>query len=46
MNSAATPLVAVVMGSTLDWETMRHAVETLEEFGVPTERASSQPTHA
>ena len=38
MNSAATPLVAVVMGSTSDWETMRHAVETLEEFGVPTER--------
>ncbi len=26
------------MGSTSDWETMRHAVETLEQFGVPTER--------
>jgi len=25
------------MGSTSDWETMRHAVETLEEFGVPHE---------
>ncbi len=31
------PLVAVIMGSTSDWETMRHAVETLEEFGVPHE---------
>ncbi|HEX8312829.1 MAG TPA: 5-(carboxyamino)imidazole ribonucleotide mutase [Chthoniobacteraceae bacterium] len=38
MNSAAQPLVAVVMGSTSDWETMRHAVETLEQFGVATER--------
>ena len=26
------------MGSTSDWETMRHAVETLEQFGVATER--------
>ena len=25
------------MGSTSDWETMRHAVETLEQFGVPHE---------
>jgi 5-(carboxyamino)imidazole ribonucleotide mutase len=33
-----TPLVAVIMGSTSDWETMRHAVETLERFGVPYER--------
>jgi 5-(carboxyamino)imidazole ribonucleotide mutase len=29
--------VAVVMGSTSDWETLRHAVETLQEFGVPVE---------
>src|ERR1700704_1517354 len=28
------PLVAVVMGSKSDWETMRHADETLTEFGV------------
>src|SRR5437660_11662508 len=28
-------LVAVVMGSKSDWETMRHAVETLDELGVP-----------
>jgi 5-(carboxyamino)imidazole ribonucleotide mutase len=32
------PLVAVVMGSSSDWETMRHAVEVLERFGVPHER--------
>jgi 5-(carboxyamino)imidazole ribonucleotide mutase len=31
------PLIGVIMGSTSDWETMRHAVETLEEFGVPHE---------
>jgi 5-(carboxyamino)imidazole ribonucleotide mutase len=33
-----TPLVGVIMGSTSDWETMRHAAETLAEFGVPHER--------
>jgi 5-(carboxyamino)imidazole ribonucleotide mutase len=32
------PLVAVVMGSSSDWETMRHAVEVLEGFHVPHER--------
>ncbi len=32
-----TPLVSVVMGSTSDWETMRHADETLADFGVPHE---------
>ncbi len=37
MNSA-TPLVAVVMGSTSDWDTMRHAVAVLEEFGIPHEK--------
>ena len=30
-------LVAVIMGSKSDWETMRHAVETLDELGVPNE---------
>src|ERR1700747_2785364 len=30
-------LVAVVMGSKSDWETMRHAVETLDSLGVPNE---------
>src|SRR5262245_39332665 len=33
-----SPLVAVIMGSTSDWETMRHAVEVLERFGVPYEK--------
>jgi 5-(carboxyamino)imidazole ribonucleotide mutase len=28
------PLVAVIMGSTSDWETMRHADEVLNDFGV------------
>jgi 5-(carboxyamino)imidazole ribonucleotide mutase len=30
-------LVGVIMGSRSDWETMRHAVETLERLGVPAE---------
>ncbi|MDP9291762.1 MAG: AIR carboxylase family protein, partial [Verrucomicrobiota bacterium] len=30
-------LVAVVMGSKSDWETMRHAVETLAELGIACE---------
>ncbi len=29
-----TPLVAVIMGSQSDWETMRHAHEMLTHFGV------------
>jgi 5-(carboxyamino)imidazole ribonucleotide mutase len=33
-----SPLVAVVMGSSSDWETMRHAVEMLQQFEVPHER--------
>jgi 5-(carboxyamino)imidazole ribonucleotide mutase len=31
------PLVGVVMGSASDWETMQHAVSTLESLGVPCE---------
>jgi 5-(carboxyamino)imidazole ribonucleotide mutase len=31
------PLVAVMMGSTSDWETMKHTAETLTQFGVPHE---------
>jgi 5-(carboxyamino)imidazole ribonucleotide mutase len=31
-------IVGVIMGSTSDWETMRHAAETLERFGVAHER--------
>jgi 5-(carboxyamino)imidazole ribonucleotide mutase len=33
----AKPLVAVIMGSQSDWETMRHAAEILQQFGVPHE---------
>jgi len=32
------PLVAVVMGSSSDWETMKHVVDVLETFNVPHER--------
>jgi 5-(carboxyamino)imidazole ribonucleotide mutase len=32
------PLVAVIMGSMSDWDTMSHAVEVLERFGVPYEK--------
>ncbi len=38
MNKSAnksSPLVAVIMGSTSDWDTMKHAAETLQEFDVP-----------
>jgi 5-(carboxyamino)imidazole ribonucleotide mutase len=38
MSDQATPLVGIIMGSTSDWETMRHAAEVLERFGVPHER--------
>jgi 5-(carboxyamino)imidazole ribonucleotide mutase len=38
MPPSATPLVAVIMGSSSDWETMQHAVEVLETFDVPHER--------
>lgn len=34
----ADPLVGVIMGSDSDWDTMRHAVETLEEMDVPCEK--------
>ena len=30
-------LVAIIMGSKSDWETMRHAVEALDELGIPNE---------
>ena len=30
-------LVAIIMGSKSDWETMKNAVETLDELGVPCE---------
>jgi len=31
------PVVGIIMGSQSDWETMRHAAETLDELGVPYE---------
>jgi 5-(carboxyamino)imidazole ribonucleotide mutase len=31
------PLVGIIMGSRSDWETLRHAAETLEQLGVPHE---------
>ncbi len=31
------PLVGVIMGSKSDWETMRHACDVLDDFGVPHE---------
>jgi 5-(carboxyamino)imidazole ribonucleotide mutase len=37
-RSRRAPLVGVIMGSTSDWETMRHAAETLEALGVPYEK--------
>jgi 5-(carboxyamino)imidazole ribonucleotide mutase len=33
----AAPLVGVIMGSTSDWETMRHCVDVLIEFDAPHE---------
>ena len=32
---ATRPEVAVIMGSASDWETMKHACEILDRFGVP-----------
>src|SRR5215813_8143360 len=37
MSDSSAPLVAVIMGSKSDWETMRHADEVLTQFGVPHE---------
>ncbi len=38
MSDGGPPaVVGVVMGSSSDWDTMRHAAETLEQLGVPHE---------
>ncbi len=37
MTADGSPLVGVIMGSTSDWETLRHAHETLDDFRVPHE---------
>ena len=34
----APPIVGIIMGSRSDWETMRHAAETLERLGIAHER--------
>jgi 5-(carboxyamino)imidazole ribonucleotide mutase len=36
-ETSPPPLVGIIMGSRSDWETMRHAAETLEKLGVPHE---------
>ena len=32
---STTPLVAIIMGSRSDWDTMRHASQTLDALGIP-----------
>ena len=32
------PVVGIIMGSTSDWETMRHAADTLDQLGVAYEK--------
>jgi 5-(carboxyamino)imidazole ribonucleotide mutase len=34
---AHAPLIGIIMGSTSDWETMRHTADILTELGVPHE---------
>ncbi len=38
MSEQPGPLVGVIMGSVSDWDTMRHAAETLERLGIPYEK--------
>ncbi|MFZ4573698.1 MAG: 5-(carboxyamino)imidazole ribonucleotide mutase [Phycisphaerales bacterium] len=33
-SASSAPIVGVLMGSRSDWETMQHASETLDEFGI------------
>ena len=37
LHPSSLPLVAVIMGSKSDWDTMRHADQVLTDFGVPHE---------
>ncbi len=37
MVKKVIPLVGVIMGSRSDWDTMSHAVQTLDDLGVPYE---------
>jgi 5-(carboxyamino)imidazole ribonucleotide mutase len=34
MGMGVAPAVGIIMGSTSDWETMRHAAETLDTLGI------------
>src|SRR6266478_4420534 len=36
-SKSSTALVAIIMGSKSDWETMRHSAEMLDQLGVPNE---------
>src|SRR4051812_37717359 len=36
-SEGPAPLVGIIMGSRSDWETMRHAAETLEKLAIPHE---------
>ena len=36
-NTPNTPIVGVIMGSKSDWETMQHAINILEQLGIPYE---------
>ncbi|HET6725467.1 MAG TPA: 5-(carboxyamino)imidazole ribonucleotide mutase [Gammaproteobacteria bacterium] len=38
MDAQTTPLVGIIMGSQSDWETLRHAADTLASLGVPHEK--------
>jgi 5-(carboxyamino)imidazole ribonucleotide mutase len=38
VDNVSQSLVAVIMGSSSDWETMQHAVDVLERFGIPYEK--------
>lgn len=40
------PIVGIIMGSTSDWETMRHASEILDELGVPYEKSRVRPPYS
>ncbi|MCZ8112511.1 MAG: 5-(carboxyamino)imidazole ribonucleotide mutase [Rubrivivax sp.] len=35
MTLATSPLLSLAMGSSSDWETLRHAADILDRFGVP-----------
>ncbi|MDQ3179871.1 MAG: 5-(carboxyamino)imidazole ribonucleotide mutase [Acidobacteriota bacterium] len=36
-NEGEKPIVAIIMGSTSDWETMKNAADILTDFGIPHE---------